>query len=259
MGSVTDTIKEVIDHSEELLGLIEVHLYRPFSKKHFLSVLPENVEKIAVLDRAKEPCSREPLYLDVVEVLKEKQLQIVGSRYGLSGKNTTPSQIKAVYDMLEEPKDDFTIGIIDDVTNHSLEEDKFVIKNTDDILIYGYGSDGMVSLSKSIADMVGEKTDKYVQCYSEYDSKKSGGVTVSHLRFSASPIHKPYYIESAKMVVVSKDKYLKEFDVLEQIEENGTLLINTNKSVEELKILMNASNSNQIVQKNIHIYTINAL
>lgn len=258
MGSVCDTIKEVIDHTEEELGLIEVHLYRPFSKQHFLNVLPKCVEKIAVLDRSKEFCSREPLYLDVTEVLKETSLQIVGGRYGLSSKNTTPSQIKAVYDMLDCPQDDFTIGIVDDVTHLSLEEEPFKIEDTSDIMIYGYGSDGMVSFSKSIADMIGENTEKYVQCYNEYDSKKSGGITVSHLRFSDKPIGKPYYIESAKLIVVSKEKYLHEFNVLSQMKENGTLLINTAKSEKELEDYINEENLKQIKDKNITVYTMDA-
>ena len=258
MGSVNDTIKEVIDNSDEKLGLIEVHLYRPFSKKHFLQELPDSVEKIAVLDRTKEFCSREPLYLDVVDVLKEKNIQVVGGRYGLSGKNTTPSHINAVYNMLDNPKDDFTIGIIDDVTNLSLKEMPFKIENTKDILIYGYGSDGMVSFSKSIVNMIGENTDKYVQCYNEYDSKKSGGMTVNHLRFSDEPINKPYYIDSAKLIVVAKEKYLHEIDLLENICNNGTLLINTNKTSKELENYINSDNLKIIKEKNIKIYTIDA-
>jgi pyruvate-ferredoxin/flavodoxin oxidoreductase len=193
MGSVCETVKETIDILNKTgycVGLIEVHLYRPFSNKYLLNVLPESVEKIAVLDRTKEPGSiGEPLYLDVVDALQNSNIKIVGGRYGLSSKDTTPSQIKAVYDMLKEDlKETFTIGIIDDVTNLSLNVDKtFKIDNTLDFLIYGYGSDGMVSASKSIIKSVGESSSKYVQGYFEYDSKKSGGVTVSHpLRFYSS-------------------------------------------------------------------------
>lgn len=258
MGSVTDTIKEVIDASKEELGLIEVHLYRPFSKQHFLKELPTSVEKIAVLDRSKEFCSREPLYLDVVEVLKERNIQVVGGRYGLSSKNTSPSDIKAVYELLDNPKDDFTIGIVDDVTHLSLEKTDFQIENTNDVLIYGYGSDGMVSFSKSLATMIGENTEQYVQCYSEYDSKKSGGITVSHLRFSNHPIHKPYYVESAKLMVVSKEKYLKELDLLDKIANHGTLLINTKQSSEELQNYISSKNLKIIEEKKIKVYAIDA-
>lgn len=259
MGSVNDTIKEVIDNLNGDLGLIEVHLYRPFSKKHLLNVLPNTVEKIAVLDRTKEPCSREPLYLDVVDALKEKNITIVGGRYGLSGKNTNPSQIKAVYDMLDNPVDNFTIGINDNVTNLSLKETNFKINDTYDILIYGYGSDGMVSLSKSIIDLVGENTNKFVQGYNEYDSKKSGGITISHLRFSDKQIHKPYYVENPSVVVISKDKYLSEIDLFSNIKENGKVLINTNKSSEELLNYIKPINLKNIAEKNLQIYVIDAL
>ena len=259
MGSVNDTIKEVIDNLNGDLGLIEVHLYRPFSKKHLLNVLPDTVEKIAVLDRTKEPCSREPLYLDVVDALKEKNITIVGGRYGLSGKNTNPSQIKAVYDMLDNPIDDFTIGINDNVTNLSLKETNFKINDTYDILIYGYGSDGMVSLSKSIIDLVGENTNKFVQGYNEYDSKKSGGITISHLRFSDKQIHKPYYVENPSVVVISKDKYLSEIDLFSNIKENGKVLINTNKNKEELLNYIKLINLKNITEKNLQIYVIDAL
>ena len=259
MGSVNDTIKEVIDNLNGDLGLIEVHLYRPFSKKHLLNVLPNTVEKIAVLDRTKEPCSREPLYLDVVDALKEKNITIVGGRYGLSGKNTNPSQIKAVYDMLDNPVDNFTIGINDNVTNLSLKETNFKINDTYDILIYGYGSDGMVSLSKSIIDLVGENTNKFVQGYNEYDSKKSGGITISHLRFSDKQIHKPYYVENPSVVVISKDKYLSEIDLFSNIKENGKVLINTNKSSEELLNYIKPINLKNITEKNLQIYVIDAL
>ena len=159
MGSVCETIKETIDELNEDLGLIEVHLYRPFSTSYLLKELPDSVESIAVLDRTKEFGSNgEPLYLDIVSSLKDKDINIVGGRYGLSSKNTTPSQIKAVYDMLDNPVNNFTIGINDDVTNLSLKETLFSIKNSKEILIYGYGSDGMVSASKSIIKLIGDNT-----------------------------------------------------------------------------------------------------
>lgn len=259
MGSVTDTIKEYIDNSDEEIGLIEVHLYRPFSSKYLLNVLPNTVEKIAVLDRTKEAGSQgEPLYLDVVSALKNKNIQIVGGRYGLSSKNTTPAQIKAVFDMLDDPKDNFTIGINDDLTHLSLEIPDFKIDNTEEMLIYGYGSDGMVSASKSIIQLIGDHTNKYVQGYFEYDSKKSGGVTVSHLRFSENRIRKPYYVENPRVIVISKESYLQELDLFSNIKENGICIINTIYNEEEINNLINDENKKNLIQKKINIYTINA-
>ena len=257
MGSVCETIKEVIDNLDEELGLIEVHLYRPFSVKYLLDVLPNTVEKIAVLDRTKEFGAREPLYLDVVNALKDKNITIVGGRYGLSSKNTTPSQIKAVYDMLDNPKDNFTIGIVDDVTNLSLDVNDFNIKTSKEVLIYGYGSDGMVSASKSIIKLVGDNTDNYVQGYFQYDSKKSGGVTISHLRISNDKIRSTYYIENPDIVVVSKDSYFNEFEVLNKISKNSTLIINTSKR-EELESIMSYKLKKLLIDNNTKIYTLNA-
>ena len=208
MGSVCETIKEVIDNLDESLGLIEVHLYRPFSSKYLLNVLPKSVEKIAVLDRTKEFGSTgEPLYLDVVSALKDKNITIVGGRYGLSSKNTNPSHIKAVYDMLDNPKNNFTIGINDDITDLSLEPKEIKIHSGKEILIYGYGSDGMISASKSIIKLIGDNTDNYVQGYFQYDSKKSGGVTLSHLRINNDKIKSTYYVEEPDILVVSKNNY----------------------------------------------------
>ena len=259
MGSVCETIKEVIDNLDEELGLIEVHLYRPFSTKYLLNVLPSTVEKIAVLDRTKEFGSNgEPLYLDIVSALKDKDIQIVGGRYGLSSKNTTPSQIKAVYDMLDNPKNNFTIGIIDDVTNLSLELSDFNIKTSKEILIYGYGSDGMVSASKSIIKLIGDNTDNFVQGYFQYDSKKSGGVTTSHLRISDNKIRSTYYVENPDIVVVSKDSYFNEFEMLNKIGENSIMIINTSKSEEEIKEIMSNKLKNLLLKNNTKIYTLNA-
>ena len=190
MGSVCDTIRETVDYLNKKgckYGLIEVHLYRPFSNKYLLNVLPATVKNIAVLDRTKDPASDgEPLYLDVVNALKNKKINIVGGRYGLSSKNTTPAQIKAVFDFIKSKDEhhNFTIGINDDVTKLSLNVDKdFIIPNDmTEFLIYGYGSDGMVSTSKDIIKIIGDYTDNYVQGYFQYDSKKSGGVTRSHIR-----------------------------------------------------------------------------
>lgn len=264
MGSVCETIKETIDilnQSGYRCGLLEVHLYRPFSPDYFLKNIPPTVKKVAVLDRTKEAGSNgEPLYLDVVNILKEKDINVVGGRYGLSSKNTTPAMIKAVYDMLEEkPKNNFTIGIVDDLTHLSLSEDSnFKIKKSREFLIYGYGSDGMVSASKSIMKLIGENTEDYVQGYFEYDSKKSGGVTASHLRFSNEPIRSTYYVESPSVVVVTKENYLHNFSVLEQIEENGIFLLNTSKTKEEVLDFLPAHIKKILVERHIKFYIINA-
>lgn len=238
MGSVCETIKEFIDENKEY-GLVEVHLYRPFSKEYLIKEIPSTVSNIAVLDRTKESGSvGEPLYLDVLSALsnlKDKHFNIVGGRYGLSSKNTTPAQIKAIYDMLDNPINNFTVGIEDDVTNLSLKIDNnYKITTSDEILIYGYGSDGMVSASKSIIKLIGENTDKYVQGYFQYDSKKSGGVTLSHLRFSTQKIKSTYYVENPKLIVVTKDTYLNDFDVINKIQNNGIFILNTSKTEEEV-------------------------
>ena len=261
MGSVCETIKETIDVLGNDYGLIEVHLYRPFSKDYFLNVLPETVEKIAVLDRTKEAGSiGEPLYLDVCAILNESDILIVGGRYGLSSKNTTPRQIKAVYDMLKEnPRHNFTIGIKDDVTNLSLDVDEsFKLENHSEFLIYGYGSDGMVSAGKSLIKLLGDNTKKDVQGYFEYDSKKSGGVTVGHLRFSDTKIRSTYYVENPNVVVVTKESYLEELSILESIKDNGTLIINTSKTKDEVFSLMNYDNYKMIKDKNIKVYLVRA-
>jgi len=259
MGSVCETIKETIDNLDEDLGLIEVFLYRPFSTKYLLNVLPDTVEKIAVLDRTKEFGSNgEPLYLDIVSALKDKNICIVGGRYGLSSKNTTPAQIKAVYDMLNKPKNNFTIGIVDDVTNLSLETTDFNIKTSKEILIYGYGSDGMVSASKSIIKLVGDNTDNYVQGYFQYDSKKSGGVTISHLRIGNNKIRSTYYVENPDIVVVSKDSYFNEFEMLNKISKNSIMIINTSKSEEELVNSFSNNLKKLLIDNNTKIYTLNA-
>ena len=263
MGSVCETIKETIDSLAESnyeVGLIEVHLYRPFSVKHLLNVLPESVKNIAVLDRTKEPGSiGEPLYLDVVAALKDKNINIVGGRYGLSSKNTTPSQIKAVFDMLENPVNNFTIGINDDVTNTSLKvDDTFKINNSKEFLIYGYGSDGMVSASKSIMKLVGDNTDDYVQGYFQYDSRKSGGVTKCHLRFSNDKIRSTYYVDNPELVVVTKESYLNKFDCYSNLKKNGIFVLNTTRSKEELNKILPKKFKEFIINNSIKLYTINA-
>ena len=261
MGSVTETIKETLTHLGEEYGLIEVHLYRPFSTTYLKNVIPSSVERIAVLDRTKESGSEgEPLYLDIVSALKDMDIEIVGGRYGLSSKNTTPNQIKAVYDMLEgELKHPFTIGIIDDVTNLSLPVDpNFKISSSDEFLIYGYGSDGMVSCGKSLIKLVGDNTSRYVQGYFQYDSKKSGGVTVGHLRFSDSKIQSTYYVENPKLIVLSKDSYLDEFNMVTTINKDGVFLINTEKTEEELLEFIPDDIKAILKERNVKIYTINA-
>lgn len=262
MGSVCETVKEVIKE-EKGLGLIEVHLYRPFSSKYFLNVLPKSVRKIAVLDRTKEAASNgEPLYLDVVEIIKKHNLKIevVGGRYGLSSKNTTKNDIDAVYKYLDNKiLKTFTIGINDDVNNISLTPTTRSFKNTSkEILIYGYGSDGMVTTSKNILTLIGKKTPSYVQGYFEYDSKKSGGVTKSHLRFSKEVINSPYYVTNPYMVVCSKDTYLKKYDVLNNIKENGIFLLNTEKDINNLNEVLPVEVINEIKEKKINFYIINA-
>ena len=260
MGSVCETIKETIDATKEKVGLVEVHLYRPFSAKYFLDVLPDTVEKIAVLDRTKEPgSSGEPLYLDVVNILKDKKIRVVGGRYGLSSKNTTPGDIKAIYKMLKSSlKNSFTIGITDNLTHYSLKREDLVISKHDEVLVYGYGSDGMVSASKSILKLVGDNTDKYVQGYFEYDSKKSGGVTISHLRFSSVFIHSTYYVENPKLIVVTKDSYFKDFKIVNKLKKKGVLLVNTSLKEEEFyKILPNETRK-LLKEKEATVYLINA-
>ena len=261
MGSVVDTIKLTVDKLNQEghhVGVISVHLYRPFSKDYLLNVLPESVKNIAVLDRTKEAGSAgEPLYLDVLSALKNKNINICGGRYGLSSRNTTPDNIAAVYKMLEEsPKDEFTIGINDDVTHLSLSDISVDLDlNCEEIKIYGFGSDGMVSASKDILKIIHNEKNKYVQGYYEYDSKKSGGVTVSHLRLSDTKINAPYYIEKPSIVVVTKDKYFNNFNMLSKIKENGMLLINTNKNVNDL---LTNQDKKIINEKHIRVFTINA-
>ena len=263
MGSVCETIKETIDDLNDKgynVGLVEVHLYRPFSSKYLLDVIPNTVKNIAVIDRTKEAGSiGEPLYLDVKSVIKDKG--VYGGRYGLSSKNTTPKDIKAVYDMLiNNPHHNFTIGITDDVTNLSLDvDDDYRINKSNECLIYGFGSDGSVSAAKSMIKIIGENSDNYVQGYFEYDSKKSGGVTKSHLRFSDSKIRSSYYVENPSVIVITKDTYLNDFDCYSNIKENGTILINTTKSDKELISTMDSNMLNIINERNITVYRINAL
>ena len=260
MGSVTSTIKEVVKKLDNV-GLIEVHLYRPFSSKYLLNVLPKTVKKIAVLDRTKDSGSiGEPLYLDICSALRDTDIKVYGGRYGLSSKNTTPSDICGVYKILEEnPVYNFTIGIDDDVTNLSIKPCPINIDTPHkEIQIYGFGSDGMVSASKDILKIVHESLNKYVQGYFQYDSKKSGGVTISNLRYSDSVIDEPYYVTNPEITIVTKDIYFKMFDMISNLKENGVLLINTIKNADELNKLIPNKVKDIIKKRNIKVYYIDA-
>ena len=267
MGSVCETIKETIDylnkeHDMEV-GLIEVHLYRPFSAKYLLNVLPKTVTNIAVLDRTKEFGANAPLYLDVVSVLKENNLDInvYGGRYGLSSKDTTPGDIKSVYDFLmgDNKFNGFTISINDDVTHLSLPKSDFVIpSNNYEMVIMGYGSDGMVSASKDIMKITGTGSSAYVQGYFQYDSKKSGGVTKSHLRFGKEFIRSTYYVTNPNTVILTKESYLGKYDILSGIRENGTFILNTIKSESEVLNSLSNREKNIIKNRNIDFYIIDA-
>lgn len=262
MGSINSTIKQVVAELNETghsVGAIEVHLYRPFNKEMFAKVLPKSVRRIAVLDRTKEPGSiGEPLFLDIAATLRDTNIDVYGGRYGLSSKNTTPSDIYAVFDMLEtNPRDNFTIGIIDDITNLSLPKNDFKLKsNAKEIVIYGYGSDGMVSASKDLLKVIAKEKDEYVQGYFQYDSKKSGGVTISNLRFNSTPIDAPYYCTNPQIVVVTKDVYLSKYRVTESISKNGVLIINTENDLSTLNILNKIKED--IKEKNISLFVIDA-
>lgn len=266
MGSVTQTIEETIDTlraSGRKVGLIKVHLYRPFSLKYLEKVLPKSVRRIAVLDRTLEAGSREPLYLDVVAALKKhKEIDIIGGRYGLSSRNTAPNQIKAVYDELlkDEPKDSFTIGIEDDIrfTSLKLDEDFHNKRDYTSCLFFGLGSDGTVSANKSSIKIIGDNTSNYIQAYFQYDSKKAGGVTRSHLRFGPSPIRSIYYIEDAEFISCSLDEYCYKFDLVKQLKRGGTFLLNTAYNPDELQDHLPKRLLAQLAQKEAKFYIINA-
>ncbi len=269
MGSVTETIRETIDYlaaQGRKVGLISVHLYRPFSEKYFLKVLPKTVRKIAVIDRTKEPGALgEPLFLDVKALFqgKEGAPLVIGGRYGLSSKDTTPAQILAIYDNLDlkEPKADFTIGIVDDVTFKSLpvkEEISIVKPGTTECKFYGLGSDGTVGANKNTIKIIGTHTDLYSQAYFDYDSKKSGGYTCSHLRFGKSPIKAPYLVGTPDFVACHVPSYLEKYDVLKGIKEGGSLLLNSLWDEEEtLKRIPDHAKA-VIGRKHIKLYIINA-
>ncbi len=270
MGSVSECIKEVIDYKlkqGEKVGAINVHLYRPFSIKYFMEAMPATVQRIAVLDRTKEPGSLgEPLYLDVKSVYygQKNAPIIIGGRYGLSSKDTTPAQIFAIYKNLakgKKAKNNFTIGINDDVTFLSLPVEKEINVAGDkasQLIFYGLGSDGTVGANKSTIKLIGENTDNYAQAYFAYDSKKSGGVTRSHLRFSPEPIRSTYLVTQADFVACSLDTYIEKYDMLSSLKDNGTFLLNTTKSVEETIAYLPNSAKIALAQKNAKFYIIDA-
>ncbi|SKB64106.1 pyruvate:ferredoxin (flavodoxin) oxidoreductase [Macellibacteroides fermentans] len=268
MGSVTEAIREVIDMLNaqgEKVGLISVHLYRPFSAKHFLAALPKTVKKIAVLDRTKEPgATGEPLYLDVKDCLygKENAPVVVGGRYGLSSKDTTPAQIVAVYENLAMnlPKNQFTIGIVDDVTFTSLpQKEEIVFENGPyEAKFYGLGADGTVGANKNSVKIIGDNTDKYCQAYFSYDSKKSGGFTCSHLRFGDNPIRSTYLVTTPDFVACHVQAYLRLYDVTKGLKKNGTFLLNTVWNAEEVKKNLPDKVKKYFAQNNITLYIINA-
>lgn len=269
MGSVTQTIREVVDHLNkkgEKVGLLNVHLYRPFSEKYFFKVLPDTVKRIAVLDRTKEPGAMgEPLYLDIRNLFYEKEQAplIVGGRYGLSSKDTKPSDIVSVFENLKqkEPKNQFTIGIVDDVTYTSLPQQpevSVVPEGTFEGRFYGIGGDGTVGANKNSIKIIGESTDKYAQGYFSYDSKKSGGFTVSHLRFGDHPIRSSYLVSHPDFVACHVPAYLEKYDMLDGMKEGGTFLLNSIWDTEETKNRLPNKVKKQLAEKNINFYIINA-
>lgn len=269
MGSVTETIEETIDYLNQKghkYGVIKVHLYRPFSEKYFFDVLPKQVKKIAVLDRCKEPGSLgEPLFLDIRNLFyqQENEPLIIGGRYGLGSKDTTPSQIKAVFDNLEskKPIHSFTIGIEDDVTHLSLpitEKINTAPEGTIRCKFWGLGSDGTVGANKNSIKIIGDETEMYAQGYFAYDSKKSGGVTISHLRFGKKPIKSVYYIDEADFVACHNQAYVHQYDLLCGLKDKGIFLFNTQWTKDDLEKNLPASMKRYLANHQIDFYTINA-
>ena len=270
MGSCIDVCEETVDYLNahgQKVGVVKVRLYRPFDAEKLKKAIPSTVKKIAALDKTKEPgCNGEPLYLDVLSAYaNEKDAPlIIAGRYGLGSKDPTPSHIAAIYDNLakDEPKDKFTLGIIDDVTNTSLEvhEDIDATKEgTVACKFWGLGSDGTVGANKSAIKIIGDHTDMYAQGYFSYDSKKSGGVTVSHLRFGKTPIKSPYLIDKADFVACHNQAYVHKYNVLEGLKKNGTFLLNTIWTPEEIDKHLPASYKRYIAKNNIKFYTLNAV
>ena len=273
MGSICDVAEEVIDYltaKGEKVGLIKVRLYRPWSSEHILKVIPKTAKKIAVLDRTKEPGTLgEPLYLDVATTLREAGLNdiiLTGGRYGLGSKDTPPSSVFAIYKELEKdaPKPRFTIGIVDDVTNLSLPEVKPApitsAEGTVECKFWGLGGDGTVGANKNSTKIIGDHTDKYIQAYFQYDSKKTGGITISHLRFGDKPIKSPYYINKADFVACHNPSYVvKGYKMVQDVKPGGIFMINCQWTDEELDKHMPAASKKYIADNNIQLYTINAI
>lgn len=270
MGSVCDTIEETIDYlmsKGEKVGLVKVRLYRPFSVKHLLAVIPSTVKKIAVLDRTKEPGSvGEPLYADVCTAFfdRDDRPVIVAGRYGLGSKDTTPAQIIAVYNNLlsDNPKNHFTIGIVDDVTFTSLEVGEYVNTTPEGTIsckFWGFGSDGTVGANKNAIKIIGDHTDMYAQGYFAYDSKKSGGVTISHLRFGKKPIKSTYYIKMADFVACHNPSYVNKYDMVSDVKENGVFLLNCSWDEKELEEHLPAKMKRILAKRKVNFYTIDAV
>ena len=272
MGSICDVAEEVIDYLNahgEKVGLVKVRLYRPFRADKLIAAIPETAKKIAVLDRTKEPGSQgEPLYMDVVTALADAGITdkvVTGGRYGLGSKDTPPSSVFAVYEELAkaEPKKMFTLGINDDVTYLSLEEKpapNTAAEGTTECKFWGLGGDGTVGANKNSIKIIGDHTDKFVQAYFQYDSKKTGGVTVSHLRFGDKPIRSPYYINKADFVACHNPSYItKHFPIVRDVKPGGVFLINCQWSPEELSKHLAASEKRYIAKNNVQLYTINAI
>ena len=273
MGSICDVAEEVIDYLNahgEKVGLVKVRLFRPFAAEKLIEALPASVQKIAVLDRTKEPGSQgEPLYQDVVTALANagrNDITVIGGRYGLGSKDTPPASVFAVYTELAkaEMKRQFTIGIVDDVTNLSLPEDKncpnTAAPGTIECKFWGLGGDGTVGANKNSIKIIGDHTDKYVQAYFQYDSKKTGGVTISHLRFGDKPIRSPYYINKADFVACHNPSYVtKGFKMVQDVKPGGVYMINCQWDFDELNHHMDAASKRYIAQNNIQLYTIDAI
>ena len=271
MGSGCEAVEETVDYyaaKGEKVGLIKVRLYRPFSVKDFVAAIPASVKKIAVMDRTKEAGSvGEPLYLDVCAALQEEgrtDITVVGGRYGLGSKEFNPSMVGAIYKNLaaKTPKNHFTVGINDDVTGHSLPIDEFINASpagTSRCKFYGLGSDGTVGANKNSIKIIGDHTDMYAQGYFAYDSKKSGGLTISHLRFGKTPIKSAYLIDQADFVACHNQSYVTRYDMTGDIKEGGTFLLNTNWTPEQLETELPAKMKNDIAKKNIKFYTLDGL
>ena len=271
MGSICDVAEEVIDYMNaagEKVGLVKVRLYRPFSAEKLVEAIPATAKKIAVLDRTKEPGALgEPLYLDVVAALASKgcTAKVIGGRYGLGSKDTPPSSVFAVYKELakDEPRHNFTLGIVDDVTDLSLPEEpapNTAAEGTIECKFWGLGGDGTVGANKDSIKIIGDHTDKYVQAYFQYDSKKTGGITISHLRFGDKPIKSPYYINKADFVACHNPSYiLKGYKMVQDVKPGGVFLINCQWTPDELNTHLNAETKRYIAKNNIQLYTVNAI